>query len=156
MPSNQAGPILLDSTQRNPHRNAALVKRNKAPRKPRTRGTDTESVSVELRYPFATYRQELDLEDARLEIKLSPTDDTASLCLYGRRRAHPSQGGKRPEIDCIATIRVPGRLVQDMLNDYFDTLRRMETMRIAVHEGKLGELLKGEWKPRTILRKIKG
>ncbi len=111
---------------------------------------------MELRYPFATYRQELDLEDARLEIKLSPTDDTAALCLYGRRRTRTAQSTRKTDVDCIATIQVPGRLIQAMLNDYFDTLRRMETMRIAVHEGKLGELLKGEWKPRTLLRKIKG
>jgi len=116
----------------------------------------SEAVSVELRYPFATYRQDLELEDARLEIKLNPTDDTASLCLYGRRRTRGRQGDAKSEVTCIATIRVPGRLIQEMLNDYFNTLRRMEVMRIAVHEGKLGDLLKGEWRPKTIMRKIKG
>jgi hypothetical protein len=132
------------------------MKRNRSRERKADRDAGTEAVSVELRYPFATYRQELELEDARLEIKLSPTDDTASLCLYGRRRSRLPQDAKRPDIDCVATIRVPGRLIQDMLNGYFDSLRRMETMRIAVHEGKLGDLLKGQWKPRTIMRKIKG
>ena len=117
----------------------------------------SETVSARLNYPFTTYRQELDAKHANLEIQMDGASETATLLLSGRRKEYNSKTRKYEytETEHVAEIKVPNQLIQDMLNDYFRSSRRQEELRIAITQGKLRDMIRGKWKPRTVMREVK-
>ena len=117
----------------------------------------TDTVSIELEYPFTTYRQEIDASHARLRIQLDKSRKKASICLFGKLKKFNSDTQKIDygDIGRIAEINVPSQLIQDMLNAYFKSSRREEEFRIAIHEGRLRELIRGKWKPKTVIHEVK-
>ena len=119
--------------------------------------TQTDTVSIELEYPFINYRQEINASQARLEIQLNRSKQNAAICLFGKRKkfnpdTHQLEYGN---VERIAEIKVPDQLIQDMLNAYFKSSRREEEYRIAIHEGRLRELIRGKWKPKTVIHEVK-